>query len=284
MVIAVHFLDPRANRGQGRTHRQPHQLLHAVHADFLHQLQRAELGGPVGVADQAVHELQVKRLFDEARRFAVQLVTQATRCAHHHFFAAVPSRNRFANGLAQSIDALGGWQRELHRIDVDRHEGHRRLAFGPEQFERQGAGVVHQYFLASHDVKVFGNQCVDDLPGQIDLALEGRQCGDGSPFVGVVVLGRRAHGKGGHRASFSRVGARICRSARLHLENGPADHRSGPPGTAPHAGTGQLQSACILPGHADVHDLASTPSTRSSAPLARALLAQLCSETLGDTH
>jgi hypothetical protein len=69
---------------------------------------------------------------------------------------------------------------------------------GPEQLQGQGAGVVHQHLLAGHHVKLFFHQGVDQVPGQIYLALERWQCGNAPAFVGVVVFVGRTHGKSGH--------------------------------------------------------------------------------------
>jgi hypothetical protein len=69
---------------------------------------------------------------------------------------------------------------------------------GPEQLERQRAGVVDQHLLAGDDVELAGNQVVDEVPGQVQVAGNGGSGGDAPAFVGVAVFGRGAHGEGGH--------------------------------------------------------------------------------------
>ena len=72
VVIAVYFLDGAT--AQRAAHGQPHQQFNALGSGLLHQFVNAVLRRPLGVADQTVHELQIKRLVDEARPRAIQLM------------------------------------------------------------------------------------------------------------------------------------------------------------------------------------------------------------------
>jgi RNA polymerase sigma factor RpoD-like protein len=146
-----------------------------------------------------VQELQVELLVDETGALTIELVAQTTRGHHRHALVAVPALDRLAHRLAQLVDAPGGRQRELHRVDVDRHDPHRRhLVFGPEQLERQGAGVVHQHFLAGHDVELLGDQFADQVPRQLRAARNRWQRRDAPALVGVAVGCGGAHGKRRH--------------------------------------------------------------------------------------
>ena len=58
--------------------------------------------------------------------------------------------------------------------------------------------MVHQQLLARGNVKLVLHQVVDDLPRQVDLALQRRQRRDAPAFVRVVVLGCRADRKCRH--------------------------------------------------------------------------------------
>ena len=123
-----------------------------------------KLCGPFGVGQHAVHELQVKLPVDESGAFTIQLMRQAARSNHHHFFTAVPGLDRFTHSLAQRVHTFGMGQRELHRVNADGHDGHRAIAVGPQQFERKGTGVVHQQLLARDNVKCLVYQRINDVP------------------------------------------------------------------------------------------------------------------------
>jgi hypothetical protein len=94
VVVAVHLLHAFAPAAvSARAHGQPHQQLHALGAGFLDQFMDAELRGPFRVALQALQELQVERLVDEAGAFAVELVaTGRQRQSPPRVLLAVPGR------------------------------------------------------------------------------------------------------------------------------------------------------------------------------------------------
>ena len=133
-------------------------------AGFFDQLVDAELRGPFGVGQQAFHELQIEFFVDEAGAFAVELVAKSARADEGNRFAAVPCCDGFAHGFGHGVDAAGFGQGELHGVDADGHDGNRARTFWPQQFQRQGASVVYQHFLAGDDVEFFVDQMVDDLP------------------------------------------------------------------------------------------------------------------------
>jgi hypothetical protein len=124
-----------------------------------------------GLAQQAVHELQVKRLVDEAGALAIQLVAQAAGAKHRHGLAAVPGADGLAHGLAHGVDALALGSGNCTVLMQMGTTVTGPVALGPEQLERQRAGVVDQHFLAGDDVKLLVDQRVDDVPGQVQVRL-----------------------------------------------------------------------------------------------------------------
>jgi hypothetical protein len=168
---------------------QPVEQFDALGAGELDQFGHGIARHPQRIGDQLVHEHQVEFLVDEAGTLAFELVREAAGADHHHARVGVPGLDGAADGLAELEAARRRRQRELHGVDADRHGTHGTgVLAGPEQFQRQGEGVVDQHFLAGDDVELVLDQAVDHVPGEILVALVGRQGRDAPAFVRVAVL------------------------------------------------------------------------------------------------
>ena len=141
---------------------------------------------------------------DQACACALQLMTHAARAPDVDVDVLVVALDRLADRLAQVEAALATGHRVLHHIDRKRNHRARpsvldRVQLAAHQRQRHREAMVHVHLVDDGQVKVLLNDRLRNVRSQLGVTFNHRHRAWAPAFVGRLVLGSGADGKGGNQ-------------------------------------------------------------------------------------